>query len=129
MNSIGQRGGVDRLQFVRRDYDALISQVWDPVTNDYVLPEVDITNSAVVMRHFQRRVPRPDLLFTTANFANNNTTVTWSNTVDNLTESFTLTVTGLGESLAFLEWVTMTSAGRATKRVRERLWMARPCPR
>ncbi len=101
VDAIGTRGGSDQVIFVRRDYDSLTGQLWDPITNDYVLPELDITNSTISLRHFQRRVPRPDFLFTTANFSADSVTVTYSNTVDNTSETFTLTVTGVGESLGF----------------------------
>ena len=62
IDSIAPRGGVDRIQFVRRDYDSLTSQIWDPVTNDYTLTELNVTNSTLSLKHFQRRAPRPDFL-------------------------------------------------------------------
>jgi len=101
VNAVARRGGVDQLLFVARPYDSIVGQVWDSVTNEYVVPELNDTNGIITLRHFQRRVPKPDILFTTADFANQNTTVTYSNTVDNATETFTLTVTGIGTSLAF----------------------------
>ncbi len=88
-NRIAQRGGVDHLQFIRRDYDPITTQLWDPVTNNYTLVELDVTNDVYVERHFSRRVPRPDLLFSCANLSSGNQTLVYSNTVDNLTETVT----------------------------------------
>jgi hypothetical protein len=62
---------------------------------------VNATNGVMQLRHFQRRVPRPDLLFSTADFSSQNTVITYSNTVDNASEFFTLTVTGFGVALGF----------------------------
>lgn len=102
VDRIAQHGGVDRLQFVGRAYDPISSQLWDPITNNYTLVELDETNDVYVERHFSRRVPRPDFLFTTADFSSQNTVVAYSNTVDNATFTFTLTVTGVGSSLGFI---------------------------
>jgi hypothetical protein len=101
VNAIAQRGGTDRIQFVMRFYDSLTSRFWDPITNNYTLTEFNETNGTISLRHFQRRVPRPDILFTTADFSSVNTTINYSNTVDNVTETFTLTVTGVGSALGF----------------------------
>ncbi len=89
IDSIAQRGGVDRIIFVRRDYDSLIGQAWEPVTNDYTVTEFNTTNSTYSLKHFQRRVPRPDFLFSAADLATDNGNISYSNTVDNLTEVFT----------------------------------------
>ena len=62
IDSIAQRGGVDRIIFVRRDYDSLIGQAWEPVTNDYTVTEFNTTNSTYSLKHFQRRVPAPGFL-------------------------------------------------------------------
>jgi hypothetical protein len=101
VNAVAKRGGVDRLQFVARFYDSLTSRFWDPVTNDYTLAELDETNAVLNLRHFQRRVPRPDILFSAADFSSANSVVTYSNTVDGATEFFTLTVTGIGAAFGF----------------------------
>lgn len=93
VNAIGTRAGVGRLQFVGRAFDPITSQLWDPITNNYALMEYDQTNDVYSLRHFSRRVPRPDIMFSCANFSSQNGVVTYSNTVDNLTEILTLTTT------------------------------------
>ena len=97
-NRIAQRGGVDHIQFVRRDYDPITSQLWDPITNNYTITELDETNDVYVQRHFSRRVPRPDLLFSAANLSSQNQVISYTNTVDGDTESFTFNtaLTGVG---------------------------------
>ena len=114
-DALGTRGGVDKIRFIRRDYDSLTSQVWDPVTNDYVLPELDVTNSAITMRHFQRRVPRPDILFTTADLSSENTVIVYSNSVDNATTIIRITITGVGSTLEFHTFNTDQSARPSNK--------------
>jgi hypothetical protein len=91
VDTVATRQGIERIQFVRRDYDSLINQQWDPLTNDYVL--VELTNSAFVPRHMQRRVPRPDFLFSAADLVFNHS-FSYSNTVDGATDSETVTTTG-----------------------------------
>jgi hypothetical protein len=95
LDSIAKRGGVDRLIFVRRDYDALVGQGWDPVTNDYTMTELDETNAVLVLRHFQRRVPRPDILFSAADFATEGG-ANYSNTVDNAFFTVNISISGIG---------------------------------
>jgi hypothetical protein len=97
VDSVADRGGVDRVIFVRRDFDGLSSQVWDPITNDYTMLEViDETNSVVGLRHFQRRVPRPDFLFAAADLVTENGW-TYSNVVDGVTTILPPTsITGFG---------------------------------
>jgi hypothetical protein len=97
VNPTATFGGIERIRFVRRDYDSLIGQAWEPVTNDYTL--LELTNSAIVPRHVQRIVPRPDFLFTAADLVAN-LAVTYSNTVANSTETLSLTETvpALGKS-------------------------------
>src|SRR5882724_6929847 len=88
--------GVERLRFIRRDYDSLLNQAWEPVTNDYTLNE--LTNSMIVSRHIRRVVPKPDFLFTAADLGFS-TSVTYSNTVAGATETLNLTVApGVGKS-------------------------------
>ena len=52
--------GIGNIKFVRADYDSLIGQYWQPVTNDYTM--VMITNSQTVLQHFRRVVTQPDFL-------------------------------------------------------------------
>ena len=104
LNAIGTRGGMDQIQFIRRDYDGVTGQLWDPVTNDYTLVEINFTNSTSSVQHFQRRVPKPDILFSAADFSSQNSVVTYSNSVDGgASEVFTLTTTITGGAGIFEE--------------------------
>jgi hypothetical protein len=54
--------GIGRVQFVEADYDSLLGQYFQPVTNNYTMTM--ITNSQTVVQKFQRVVTAPDFLFT-----------------------------------------------------------------
>jgi hypothetical protein len=111
VDSVDQRGGVDRIIFIRRDYDTIGGQAWDPITNDYTVTEFQ-TNRTLVLRHFQRRVPRPDLLFSTGNFSSAGSTFAYTNVVDGVTNTTpTTTVAGAGAS-AFAFTGGYNQAGR-----------------
>jgi hypothetical protein len=95
----GTFGGVEKIRFIRRDYDSLINQAWDPVTNDYTV--VELTNSTIIPRHMQRAVPRPDFLFTAADLALD-FSLTYTNTVAGQTETLSLSQT-LGGSIGMYD--------------------------
>lgn len=59
--------GIGNIKFVRADYDSLIGQYWQPVTNDYAMTMV--TNSKSVLQHFRRIVTQPDFLFAAQDMA------------------------------------------------------------
>lgn len=59
--------GVERLTFIRRDFDSLLGQLFYPVTNTYILNS--ITNNAIVPQTVQRIVTYPDFLFTAQDLA------------------------------------------------------------
>lgn len=59
---VGLYQGVSQLRFVRQDYDSLVGQYWQPITNDYKMTYV--TNSKAFTRYFRRIVTQPDFLFT-----------------------------------------------------------------
>jgi hypothetical protein len=63
-NSIALRQGLDRLVFVRRDYDSLVGRFFNPVITNY--SRVAFTNNALVREYYQRTVTRPDILITAA---------------------------------------------------------------
>jgi len=52
--------GIGGTTFVRADYDSLISEFFNPVTNYYTM--VSLTNSQWQLQHFVRVVTRPDIL-------------------------------------------------------------------
>ena len=66
-NATGLYQGIKNIKFVRADYDSLLGQYWQPVTNNYTM--VFVTNSKAVTQHFQRIVTTPDFLFSAADMA------------------------------------------------------------
>lgn len=55
------RRGIGRVQFIRANYDSLLGQFFQPLTNTYSMTV--ITNSQSVVEYYQRVVTQPDLLF------------------------------------------------------------------
>lgn len=66
-NSVGIRQGIEKISFVRRDYDSLIGQYFSPITNYYTLTAV--TNGLPFKQRVQRIVNRPDILFSASDLA------------------------------------------------------------
>jgi hypothetical protein len=60
-NGPGLYQGIGNVKFVRADYDSLVGQYFQPVTNNYSM--VMVTNSQFVNQTFQRIVTQPDILF------------------------------------------------------------------
>jgi len=60
-------GGVQKIQFVRANFDNLLSQTFTPVTNTYTM--VTVTNGQALRQTFQRIVTQPDFLMTSSDFA------------------------------------------------------------
>jgi hypothetical protein len=54
------RQGVERVAFIRANYDSLLGQFFQPLTNYYTM--VMITNSQMKTEYYQRVVVRPDIL-------------------------------------------------------------------
>lgn len=54
--------GINKITFVRRSFDSLLGQFFEPVTNRFQLTMV--TNSATIVQTFDRIVTQPDILFT-----------------------------------------------------------------
>jgi hypothetical protein len=65
------REGIERIQFVRANFDSLIGQFFQPITNIYNM--VKVTNSQQVVEHYQRIITRPDILLSANNFIGGNT--------------------------------------------------------
>jgi hypothetical protein len=61
-DTVAQRQGIERIRFVRRDFDSLIGQFFYPITNEYTL--LALTNSSLMPQRIQRAVTRPDFLLT-----------------------------------------------------------------
>lgn len=53
--------GIQKIQFVRADFDSLLGQTFQPITTEYTMTAV--TNSHTVVQRFQRVVTAPDILF------------------------------------------------------------------
>jgi len=81
--STGLYEGIEKVQFVRADFDSLLGQFFQPVTNNYTMTM--ITNSQTVVQNFQRIATAPDILFSASDFIAANTfdgTVTRNVTFD-----------------------------------------------
>jgi hypothetical protein len=55
------RQGMERIKFIRRDYDSLLNRFYFPITNSYNL--YSVTNNQLFIERFTRVVTRPDFLF------------------------------------------------------------------
>lgn len=58
------RPGVDKITFVRRDFDALLGQFFPPFTNHFT--DTYVTNNTPVQQQLERIVTEPDILFSCA---------------------------------------------------------------
>ena len=61
------REGIERVQFVRVNYDSLLGQFFQPLTNNYTM--VKVTNSQTFVEYYQRVVTTPDILFSASDQA------------------------------------------------------------
>jgi len=60
-NSIALFQGIEKMTFIRRDYDSLLTRFFYPITNYYTLYAV--TNNAILPQKVQRIISIPDFLF------------------------------------------------------------------
>lgn len=63
--------GLEGIKFVRADFDSLVGQYWQPITNNYA--RYMVTNSQMVLQHFQRVATQPDFLLDASDFIGANT--------------------------------------------------------
>jgi hypothetical protein len=61
------RQGIEKITFIRANFDSLLGQFFLPITNRY--STVSITNSKIVSQSFIRVVTTPDFLFSAADIA------------------------------------------------------------
>ncbi|HEV2693742.1 MAG TPA: Ig domain-containing protein [Verrucomicrobiae bacterium] len=54
------RQGIGKVGFIRANYDSLVGQFFQPITNYYTM--VKVTNSQQVTEYYQRVITRPDIL-------------------------------------------------------------------
>src|SRR6202034_2438902 len=59
--------GIQKIQFVRADFDSLLGRLFQPITSDYTMTTV--TNSRTQMQRFQRVVTAPDILLSALDLA------------------------------------------------------------
>ncbi len=58
------RAGIENVKYVRANYDSLISQLFQPITNTYTMFTVNVTNGLPVTQYLRRIVTVPDIKFT-----------------------------------------------------------------
>jgi hypothetical protein len=63
-NAPALREGIGRVQFIRANFDSLLGQLFQPLTNYYTM--VKVFNSQPVTEYYQRVVTAPDFLFQSA---------------------------------------------------------------
>lgn len=90
-NSVALREGIDKMFFIRRDFDSLLGRFFQPITNDYTLYAV--TNSTRFPQKLTRVVDRPDIVFTASDL---NDTLMSRTMIFNETTSLTNQATPLG---------------------------------
>lgn len=61
--TVSLREGIENIKFVRANYDSLITQFFQPITNNYTM--VAVSNSQPVLQYLQRVVTQPDIRFST----------------------------------------------------------------
>lgn len=59
------RRGVDKITFVRRDYDSIVGQLVAPCTNQFT--DYYLSDNTVVPQELERVITEPDILFTAGN--------------------------------------------------------------
>ena len=65
--TVALRGGIENVKYVRANYDDLISQLFQPITNNYTM--IAVSNSQRVVQYMRRIITAPDILFTTQDSA------------------------------------------------------------
>jgi hypothetical protein len=60
-SNVSERQGLDKISFVRHDFDPLLSRFFSPVTNDFDVV-AQTTNNIRYVEHYRRIVTRPDIL-------------------------------------------------------------------
>ena len=60
------RTGIENIKFVRANFDSLLTQTFQPITNYYQM--LTVSNSQPVIRYYRRIITAPDFLFTAEDF-------------------------------------------------------------
>jgi hypothetical protein len=66
-NGPGLYQGIENMKFTKANFDSLLGQFFQPVTNNYTM--VNVVNSQAHLQHFQRVVTQPDFTFSAADIA------------------------------------------------------------
>jgi hypothetical protein len=66
-NVTGLYEGIQKMSFFQANFDSLLGQFFQPITNNYTM--VFVTNFQAVLQNFQRVVTQPDFLFTAVDFS------------------------------------------------------------
>jgi hypothetical protein len=53
--------GLERIRFLRHDFDSLLNRFFEPITNVYTMTE--LTNGTLITRTIERFITQPDILF------------------------------------------------------------------
>jgi hypothetical protein len=67
-NTVALRQGIEKVTFIREDYDSLLGTFFNPVTNYYTLTSITTTNTLFPQR-IQRVVTQPDILISAVDLA------------------------------------------------------------
>ncbi len=88
-NNVALREGIDKITFVRQDFDSLLGGSWAGATNFYTLTAV--TNGAVQTQYFKRVTTVPDIVFSAADQASGPGGVIVVNVMTRTTPNFNTT--------------------------------------
>ncbi len=62
------RGGIDKISFVRCEYDSMIGRFFTPYTNHFI--DTYMTNGTLCQQQLERVVDKPDIVFYSADLSN-----------------------------------------------------------
>ena len=65
-NSVEMYQGVGGVRFARANYDSLLSQTFQPITNDYIMRYVDSASGSWRVQHVLRVETQPNIIFSAA---------------------------------------------------------------
>src|SRR5439155_24701782 len=60
-SNAGLNQGIEKMTFIRRDFDSLLGRFWQPTTNTYTITTV--TNNQVHRQTIRRIITQPDIVF------------------------------------------------------------------
>jgi hypothetical protein len=105
-NYVDRYQGIERIQFVRTDesfvYDYTLDRYYSPITNEYTLTAMPLTNATPIQRRVRRVVATPDIVISAMDL----TTEMGPHTTGRASRSLSITGFGLFASENFLVWTT-----------------------